>query len=1125
MNTRDAAPADVGLTLPLHGARLIDAGAGTGKTFTLATLVLRLVLERGASLSRVLVVTFTRAATQELRLRLRKRLRIAKRLLDTWSPEAGGAIADGEAAIAAEVLRAAIARDGDALVRQRIEAALLQLDEAAVATIHGFCHRALREFGFRAGLLGELEVVDDATDVWDAVATDLWRIAANADDAAFDGADVHGLLAALWGTPDALVGDLPALCDPLRTMHPKREESPAAAALHALRDVASARFEAAMAQRGACTQDQLIERLWRATQQPAFAAALAERWPLMLIDEFQDTDPRQWGIFRALYEAGDPDQRWLCLIGDPKQAIYRFRGGDLGTYLQARRFIEAAAQDGPALATLDANYRSAPSVLRAIDTVFGAHPLPFVVGDIEYRPLRPEGPTRDGDLMLGEAPLPAMTMHWLPAAPQDPKAHPSSALRKGVRGKDEEFALMADAAVQAIAGLLQAGALRDGDGTRALRPADIAVLVQTNDQISVMRHALARAGIGAAAIANTGVFAGEAAEDLHALLAALAEPADGGRLRAALATRLLGWDAARIATLDADDATAETVAAQFAAAVERWRTRGPLPALLPFVVDAAPRWLGEVGGTRRLTDALHLAELLQAESAHRHGPVEQLRWFARHRTLAAKDEARQLRLESDGGLVQIATIHKSKGLEYGVVVLPFLAWQGSGSARGLSYEDFHDAGGQPARAWRAKGVLACADADAIDIEVEREERAEAQRQLYVALTRAKHALHVVWSRNAGTDRTALHHLLHDGAPVTGKTGLDHATMRARLDALAAASGDSIVVRPFDPDAARDARQAANEAIGDAEVRVRIARRTFADAPRLHSFSSLHARSADEAAPRGAIDEAGAVVEEEVEADALGGTGFGNAVHDVLEGADMATWRRDAAVQGLLFAGDDVPPTQRTLVADALLRQGLAATASHLAQTARLVSRAVNVALPGGVRLCDLPAARQVREMPFHFRLHATRIEAIVTLLDAHGYPRAQRPLPMTLEGLMQGFIDLVYRDADGRHWVLDYKTNRLPGYGPESLRHAVRVRDYDLQYLIYLVALRRWLRLRHGERFDDATMIGGAVYLFLRGVDPHDDGDGVSSRRGVHVDPVSPALLAALDVLFDGGTEATETTR
>ena len=1123
MTARDDVTVDVGLTLPLHGVRLIEAGAGTGKTFTLATLVLRLVLERGASLSRVLVVTFTRAATQELRLRLRKRLRIAKRLLETWDPGADASPTDGEAAISAEVLRTAIARDGDALVRQRIEAALLQLDEAAVATIHGFCHRALREFGFRAGLLGTLEVVDDATDVWDAVATDLWRIAANAGDAAFGGADVHGLLAALWGTPDALVGDLPALCDPLRTLHPQRGESPAADALHALRDAATARFEALMAQRGACTQDQLIERLWRATQQPAFAAALAERWPLMLIDEFQDTDPRQWDIFRALYEAGDPDQRWLCLIGDPKQAIYRFRGGDLGTYLKAREFVEAAEQEGPALATLDANYRSAPGVLRAIDTVFGAHPLPFVVDAIQYRPLRAEAPVHDGDLVLGDAPSPAMTLHWLPAAPQDPKAHPSSALRKGVRGKDEEFALMADAAVRAIADLLRMGTLREGEAVRALRPADIAVLVQTNDQVALMRQALARAGIGAAAIANTGVFAGEGAEDLHALLAALAEPADGGRLRAALATRLLGWDAARIATLDADDDAAETVAARFAAAVERWRTRGPLPALLPFVVDAAPRWLGEVGGTRRLTDALHLAELLQAESAHRHGPAEQLRWFARHRTLAAKDEARQLRLESDSGLVQIATVHKSKGLEYAVVVLPFPAWQGRGGARGLSYEDFHDAGGRPARAWHAKGLLESADADAIEAEVEREERAEAQRQLYVALTRAKHALHLVWSRNAGTDRTPLHYLLHDGAPVTGKTALDHATMRARLDALAEASAGSIAVRPFDPDAASVMQQGGNGATAETDVHVRIARRRFADAPRLHSFSSLHARSADEAAPRGAIDEAGAVVEEEAEADALGGTGFGNAVHDVLEGADMAAWRRDAALQGMLFAGDEVPPSQRTLVADALLRQGLAATASHLAQTARLVSRAVNVALPGGMRLSDLPAAQQVREMPFHFRLQPTRIDAIVALLEAHGHPRAQRPLPMTLAGLMQGYIDLVYRDADGRHWVLDYKTNRLPGYGPESLRHAVRVRDYDLQYLIYLVALRRWLRLRHGDRYDDATMLGGAVYLFLRGIDPHDDSDGETSRRGVHVDRVAPTLLAALDALFDG--EAAETAR
>jgi len=1115
VTARDPAPVDVGLALPLHGARLIEAGAGTGKTFTLATLVLRLVLERGASMSRLLVVTFTRAATQELRLRLRRRLRIAKRLL-----AAGDAPADGEAAIAAEVVRSAVARDGEALVRQRIEAALLQLDDAVVATIHGFCHRALREFGFRAGLLGEQAVVDDAGDVWDEVATELWRIAANADAAAFGGADVHGLLAALWGAPEALAADLPRLCDPLRDTHPARGESAAAAALHALRDAAIARFEARMGRRGECTQDQLIERLWRATRQPDFAAALAERWPLMLIDEFQDTDPQQWDIFRALYEAGAPAQRWLCLIGDPKQAIYRFRGGDLDTYLCARRFVEAQAQDGPAVATLEANYRSAPGVLRAIDAVFGAHPLPFVVEGIAYRPLRAQAAVADGDLTLGEAPAPALTVHWLPPAPHDPAAKPNTALRKGVRNKDEEFALMAEAAVRAVATLLRDGRLREGDAVRALRPADIAVLVQTNDQVARMRAALASAGIGAAAVATASVFAGDAAADLHALLAALAEPADDGRFRAALATRLLGWVADRIAALDADDAAAEAAASVFSAAAERWRTRGPLPALLPFVVEAAPRWLGEIGGTRRLTDALHLAELLQAESAHRHGPVEQLRWFARQCTLAAADEARQLRLESDGGLVQIATIHKSKGLEYPIVVLPFAAWQGSRRRTGLGHDDFHGADGRPARAWRAKGVLEPAQADAIDAEVEREVRAEAQRQLYVALTRAQHALHVVWSRNDQTEATALHHLLHDGAPATGKHGLDHAAMRARLDALAAASAGSIAVAAFDPDAAPAPAQASARSEDTDTPPARIAHRRFVEVPRLHSFSSLHARSGEDIAPRGAVDEAGALAEEDADAASLGGTAFGNAVHDALEVADAGAWRCAPERQGGLFAGDEVPASQRALLEGALLRHGLAPTASHLAQTARLVSRALNVVLPGGVRLCDLPAARQVREMPFHFRLRPTRVDAVFALLDAHGYPRHRRATSDTLDGLMHGYIDLVYRDAAGRHHVLDYKTNRLAAYDPASLRHAVGVRDYDLQYLIYLVALRRWLKLRHGDAHDDARLLGGAVYLFLRGIDPQETGSGDASRRGVHVDPVSPALLSALDALLDGGEGA-----
>ncbi len=1097
---------DVGLHLPLQGARLIEASAGTGKTFTLATLVLRLLLERGASMSQMLAVTFTRAATQELRQRLRRRLRLARKLLDT--PETS---LQGEAAVTDAVLQAAIQRDGITIVRQRIEAALLQLDEATVSTIHGFCHRALREFGFRAGLLAEQAVVDDATKVWSDVAAELWRAAANTDATVFDAAvvaDVHDLLAALWQTPDALTEDLSALCDPLRVVHPLREESIAAAALHALRDAAIARFDTAMARRSECSQDQLIERVWKASAAPEFAAALAARWPLMLIDEFQDTDPRQWDIFRRMYEAGDPEARWLCLIGDPKQAIYRFRGGDLATYRSARDYVEADAGDGTrGIAELDANFRSTPAVLCAIETMFTANPLPFVDDIIAFHPVLAAGGAQDDDLRVGDAVVPGMTVHWLPPGEG----------RGGMRTKDDEFAMMRDAAVCAIVELLNSGRFMDAGGARALRPSEIAVLTNTNDQALTMQAALTRAGVAAALLSSTSVFASDGAEDLHALLASLVEPADSGRFRAALATRLLGWDAARIAALDEDDGLAQTQIERFMSAADQWRARGPLPALLPFIADAAPRWLAETTGARRLTDALHLAELLQAESSSRHGMAEQLQWFALQRANAAADEARQLRLESDAGLVQIATVHKSKGLEYPVVILPFVAWRSEPGARGLSYEDFHDAQGRPARAWRCKDVLEPAQADAIAVQVEREEQAEAQRQLYVAMTRAKHALHVVWSRNSRTETSALHWLLHAGAKTGRKNdALDHAGMQARIEALAADSGGSIVVRAFDPAAPRTRLHAAIDADGIDVPPARIARRRFSTDPRLQSFSSLHARSEDGEILRGADDEVVSIPDEEVEVISLGGTAFGNAVHQALETAEAPLWSREAEAQSSLLE-DRWPQSQRAVLEHALLRHGLAATPAHLAQTARLVSRALNVSLPGGVRLCELPASQQVREMAFHFRLRPTRIEAVHALLQAHGYPRARKPAQATLDGLMQGYIDLVYRDPAGRHYVLDYKTNRLPAYDPDSLRRAIRTQDYDLQYLIYLVALRRWLKLRRGDAYDDARDLGGAVYLFLRGIRLQDDTDDASQlRAGVHVDAVAPTLLAELDALFDG---------
>lgn len=1091
---------DGALRWPLTGLRLIEASAGTGKTFALATLVLRRLLEYGDPLPNLLVVTFTRAATEELRERLRRRLRLAQRL-HAQDDENDN---DGETRATRAVLARAVALHGAERVRARIAAAVLQLDEAAISTIHGFCHRALREFGFRAGLLAPRAIVDDADEIWSDVAADVWRKSAHGD------AEAHAWLVALWSGPDALAGDLPKLCDAARVLLPAADESESAQRLHALRDAARERYDAAMALRGLSDQDRAIEDVWRASAQPAFAAALGARWPALLIDEFQDTDARQWDIFRRIHEQTDAEKRWLCLIGDPKQAIYRFRGGDPDTYLDAKRYVARHADtaendETPGVSSLDANYRSTPGVLRAIDTVFRQHALPFAKDGIEFHALRAASGARDDDLRLDDTPVPPMTVHWLPENP-DPKS-------KGLRVKEQEYAMMAAAAVDAIVDALARGTLREGETRRPVRPADIAVLTQTHDQAALMQRALTSAGVAAAALSTASVFAGEAADDLDALLAALAEPNDAARLRAALATRLLGFDAVGLRTLDDDGDAWDTQAARFETAADLWRARGPLPALLPFVADAAQRWLAETGGARRLTDALHLVELLQAESAQRHGANEQRLWFARQRASAARaDETRQLRLESDAGAVQIATIHRSKGLEYGIVMLPFLAYLSERPDRGLAADDVRF-GGHAARVWHHKTQLVPKDLSALLDAAAREERAEAQRHFYVALTRARCALHAVWSRNRSTERTALHHLLHDGAP-TGrvKDALDYAGMDARIRALAADSDGSIVVRDYHPNAPRPALAARDAEPSAPTPPTRTPQRRFGPDLRLHSFSALHARGAEPFVRPGADDETAPALAEETTT--LGGTAFGNAVHEVLESADAAAWR--LALPPDLFGEETCPPSQRTLMERALRHQGIATTPAHIAQTARLVARALNAPLPGGVRLCDLPPAQCVRELPFHFRLREARLDALSRLLTALGYSWAQRTLTGALDGFMYGYIDLIYRDAQGRHHVLDYKTNRLPAYDAASLRRAVVQHDYDLQYLIYLVALRRWLRLRRGAAYDETRDLGGAVYLFLRGIDLNAPASQEGGAQGVHIDAVRATTIAALDAFFDG---------
>ena len=1190
---------DAYLTLPLRGVHTIEASAGTGKTFTLATLVLRLVVEHAMQVGEILAVTFTEAATQELRARVRARLLLAQRI-------AAGDIDDDaspEAVLTRAVIDAHLATSGESrhALRRRLRTAADGIDLAAIFTIHGFCARVLREHALESGQgFDAPELLANDAALREGIAADLWRAhgcdAAGADDLAAlwpegppalardlsplvrepvllpaptaaspdptpalqaagaalaDAVRMHGggfraaLLAAVeakvlhggsyrraWieALFDALehwsaAGDVerPFLHDKLPQLQRdsllsrtskagqgRTPESPLCdavapylaalarlddwraarrvARLHRLRDDARKRIAAHKRQARVQTYDDLIDRVADALDGPhaaALVARLRAQYKVALVDEFQDTDPRQWRIFDRVFGAsgGAPA---LFVIGDPKQAIYGFRGGDVETYLDAK----ATADEAPPLAQ---NFRSRPSVLRAIEALYAqAGERAFVDPRIRFHPVAPGGHRDDADYRRNGAAAPALTL-WRAPAPDlghykdgRPKPYPAARSRE----------LATQACVAAIHAVLDDA--RNGnvsiDG-RPVQPGDIAVLVRTHHEATRIREALAAAGIPAVAAGRQSLFATAEARDVHALLLALLHGADDGRLRAALATVLVGEDATRIAVLDHDGDALRGWQMAALGWRERLQRGGPLALVGDLCAQHATRLLGLRDGERRITNYLQLAEALQdvqQRALGLHGLVD---WLAHAiADASADDDTQLLRLESDARRVQVVTLHKSKGLEYPLVFLPFAGIGGKARSPGDRVV-VHGDGGRVLH-WKLQPATSGWEAAAQAWTLAGE--AEDARLLYVGLTRARDAL---WLASGAFYN-------HAQSPLSA--------MVADAQALAAAAGGDIVIDDTPSPATVPWRPA--DAEGDVPP-ARVPARALDHDWWVYSFTQLaHADAGNDPSSAatqpaaGGRDEPGDGIDDDVAAAGdidprFGGTRFGVVLHDVLEHADFAAWHG-------WRTGDDAPGQERAKIVDALGRGGYPAADidDGIAVLVPMVAHTLTVALPEGTTLAALPAAQRRPEIEFQFALAPTQVDALLALLHRHGLLRGRHAfgLRRKLEGLMTGLIDLTYQH-EGRWYVLDYKSNRLPGYGPAHLDAAMAHSEYTLQALIYTLALHRWLRFRLGDGYDYAQHFGGIRYLFCRGLEPQAD-----PARGVYAHRFAPALVHALDGLFAG---------
>ena len=1219
----------VATDFPLHGSRLIEASAGTGKTFTIAALYLRLVLGHGGDRAfarplapaEILVMTFTRAATRELSDRIRKRLLQAARCFrgdDKPKPDD-------------QILLDLMADYPEGKARNaaawRLATAAEGMDDAAVHTIDAWCQRMLREHAFDSGSLFDEELVADEDAMRVEASQDYWRQQVYPLDA-----DQLGVLLGVWGGVNALIDDVRPLVerdipesaagDPLAvvlgrshgalvaeirrlksgwdqkaqdmldwiqvqkaadgagwngaklrgdylagwiskltawvandaelgrpalaagwkrltpagllearttpftgTMPAVFEEFAAlGVALDALPDVTTPvrshaaawvarRLAQLKRQSGSFGFDDMLRRLEAALEGVAGARLrdrIVAQYPVALIDEFQDTSPRQYRIFDKIYRTASNDRETaLLLIGDPKQSIYGFRGADIYSYLSARRATEGRHY------VLETNYRSTQPLVTAVNHWF----------------LQAEEATESGAFMFrsgGDNPLPFLPVHakgreeqLVDSAGDVPALEiVHSAGLVNARAIHRHFG---ELCAERIVGLLNdraAGFVSAGEAIRAIRPADIAVLVRTGFEARAVRRALRRRGVASVYLSDKdSVFASDEARDMLRWLRAVAMPADMRLARAGLATEIIGFDLDALAAFAADDEAFDRQADLLRQLLVVWQTQGVLAMLRRTLhaFDLPAKWLALPDGERRLTNTLHLAELLQTASTALDGEQSLIRWMASQlRDPGGGGDEQIVRLESDADLVKVVTIHKSKGLEYPFVLLPFVTCfrpVDGGKARFLELADEDGARRLHLKFGEAQVEVA-----------ERERLREDLRLLYVGLTRACHGVWVGFSalkiRNGSSCqayRSAAGYLLGDGQEIAADAWAHQirqfASGLAEIREVPAPSeaGFTPLARMTAPDDLP--RAIAYSASFDRTWSINSFSALVRDMPALASkLSPLQtARPADDEAP---------VVLEDIELtehasdspsdSALKASRAAHASprHSFVRGALAGNFLHD---QLEWLAGERFALAGNASLADRLTgRCERAGYPRHAGQVVEWLTDVVSTPLRGpGASLAGLE--RVIPEMEFWLPARDIRARELDRLCRNYTLDGAPRPMLADREvhGMLMGYADLVF-EHEGRFWVLDYKSNHL-GYSDDDYSRArltasMAEHRYDMQAAIYLAALHRLLRSRLGAHYDPDRHLGGAIYLFLRGID--------GPERGVYlVEPVR-ALLEGVDVML-----------
>ncbi|WP_410498437.1 exodeoxyribonuclease V subunit beta [Chitinibacter sp. S2-10] len=1214
-------------TVSLSGRNLIEASAGTGKTFNITGLYARLVLgaaenadqpsfdaARGLLPEQILLVTFTKAATAELKDRIRTRLAQLAQTFEQDSPFKLGDEAEPFCEKVWQQVRDDPRVDAKALLNQ-LRLALATLDQAAISTIHSFCQRLLTEQAFEAGFDFDREMISDEGEVLAQITMDYWRSevypspvfwvdylqsVSIAPRTRGVNVDTLGKLAASLARLDAAnLLDLPAA--PALVVLQQRWESALAGARRVwdaaqitsllqsswqagiykktakldftanlawggrvseffaterwqlpaeLTALAQSKLDAAVLKKfqddvpqhdffaalddlfdtrktleqdlalyfnhwllrfGRFLREQLAHRKAQAgqmsfddsltmlagalrdeTRAAHLIAKVHQRYRAALVDEFQDTDPTQFAIIDTLFGRPTLDGEVLpfFMVGDPKQAIYAFRGADVYAYLGAR--AQAVGQY-----SIDTNYRSDARIIDFVNALF-APDHAFVESRIKHPHIKAKQ-SGESKLQIADDRAAVHAFVW-----QSSKT--KYAERDCYQGVAQEIAH------------ILAPELQSSLGGRSVAPGDIAVLVSSHHQAAQMRKALTQLGVPSVSQSRSSVFESGEAQGLLALLKAVNEPASAPLLRRALVSPVMGYSVEQLIALQADDAAWLSQIEMLQALRDEWRKAGFMAMFRRWLVtsQAPMRLLAFDDGERRLTNLLHVAELIQNENRARPSPALLLAWLERQLAEPnAQAEAQQMRLESDADRVKLVTIHASKGLEYPIVFCP-LSWTGKKElVRDTRLVAFHDENGE-------LRVDAGTPEQATALETaEFEAYAEQMRLLYVALTRAKHRLYLAYPAfenlhhfsKPGLQNAPLAQVLFDRDGICLRDQIAEWSVPQLADAFARLGA---TVSDW-----RDGAQKYQiKAEHDVVLQTAHWRNRMLAAPwRLVSFSSLSRGQARHAHAETGEDHDGLATAEvlaQAQADLPLRFTF-------TRGADAGT-----ALHGMFEHWNFAQPDRSNwdaVVARQLQRVGLLAQQTDeegqgiLPQVSLWLGEVIDTPLGiAGFKLADLSAAQRLNEWPFLMHCPKLDLAAFCRVLAEQQVPAefiaaSQRLKPEQLTAYLNGVIDLVCVH-EGKYYIADYKSNHLGNayadYRRDKLTEAMSDAHYYLQYLLYVIAWHRHMQARLGASYDYERDFGGVLYLFIRGMHP------AEGEAGIWFDKPSVALIEALDRVLGG---------